>query len=235
MYKQNTIYHEDCFEAIKKIPNDYVDVSFTSPPYNRIRNDTYQLFDDAQEDAYYLKFLTDITDEMLRVSKKLVIVNLQMNHFNKYPYCKFIGNYADKIKGMVVWEKTNPQPASNPKDNTYSVTNAYEMFFVLGKDNKEFRANHKIKNIISTTINSEHVEGHGAIMKREVAEWFIRNFTNLNDLVLDPFMGTGTTAVACYLHDRRWIGFELVKEYYDMCQLRLDEVYCEKNQLRMDI
>lgn len=86
---------------------------------------------------------------------------------------KYIGFYAEKIKGIIVWEKTNPQPATNFRDNEYSVTNAYEFFFVLGESGEEFRANNKIKNIISTPVNSEHFDGHGAVMRKDVADWFI--------------------------------------------------------------
>ncbi len=234
-FKTDTVYNADCIKEIVGLPDNCVDVSFTSPPYNRIRNDTYQLYDDTKSDEEYLKFLVEITKQMIRITKRDVIVNLQMNHFNKWSYCKFIGEFADNMRGMIVWEKTNPQPASNPKNGTWSITNAYEMFFVLGKDNKEFRAYNKIKNHITSAINDDHYNEHGAIMKREIAEWFIENFTKENDVVFDPFMGTGTTAVACYLHDRHWFGFEIVPEYAKFCDFRLEQVYCEKNQLTMEI
>jgi DNA modification methylase len=222
MLELNKIYNMDCLKGMKEIEDGAVDVCFTSPPYNRIRNDTYDLYDDTKTD--YFDFLVNSTDEMLRIAKKQVIVNIQMNHFNKVEVCKFIGHYADKMKGMVIWEKTNPQPSTNFRDNQYSVTNAYEYFFVLGKNGKEFRANNKIKNIITTSINNTHFKGHGAVMKKEVCDWFIDNFTCEGDIVVDCFMGCGTTALSCKEKKRKYIGFELFEEYINIANDRLDGV-----------
>lgn len=125
----NKIYCGDCLELIKELPDNSIDASFTSPPYNRIRNDTYDLFNDVNEN--YLQMLSNITEQMIRVTKNNVIINIQMILFNKVDLCKWIGKFAEKIKGIIVWEKDNPQPASNPKNGTFSITNAYEFFFVL--------------------------------------------------------------------------------------------------------
>lgn len=61
-----------------------------------------------------------------------------------------------------------------------------------------------------------------------VLEWIIAKYTNEGDLILDPFMGSGTTAVACHKLQRRYIGFELDKEYFDLANKRLES---EKAQL----
>lgn len=221
--KVDYIKQGDCLELIKELNDKSVDVSFTSPPYNRIRNDTYEHYNDTLTDYY--SFLVSITDEMLRVSKKQVIVNIQQNHFNKKDVFKYIGHYHDKIKGIVIWEKTNPQPSTNPRnDGTFSITNAYEYFFVLGDNGKEFRAYNKITNVITSSINSQHIRGHGAIMKKEVCDWFIKNFTSENDTVLDAFMGCGTTALSCIEQNRHYIGYEICDEYIKVANERLKEV-----------
>lgn len=222
----NQILCGDCMQLIKQIDDKSVDVCFTSPPYNRIRNDTYDLYNDTLEDYY--KMIVDITDEMLRVAKREVIVNIQMILFNKVDVCRYIGNYADKMKGIVIWEKNNPQPATNPKNDTFSITNAYEFFFVLSANgDNEFRANNKIKNIIKSNVNSEHFKGHGAVMKKDICEFFIRNFTKENELVLDPFSGMGTTALVCTQNNRNYIGFEVVPEY---CQQSIERIKNETAQ-----
>lgn len=221
-FTPNTIYNMDCIEGMALMPDSCVDVSFTSPPYNRIRNDTYEFYDDTLQDYY--KFILQITDELLRLSRKQVIVNIQANHFNKTEVYKYIGHYAENMKGIIIWEKKNPNPASNFKNDEYSITNAYEFFFVLGKDNEEFRAYNKIKNVISTAVNSEHFEGHGAVMKKEVSDWFIANFTKKGDTVLDCFMGCGTTAVSCRDLGRKYIGFEIAKEYCEIAENRLSQI-----------
>lgn len=224
MIELDNIYLGDCLELIRGVEDDSIDVSFTSPPYNRIRNDTYEHYDDISEDYY--AFLCSITRELLRVTKKDVIINIQMILFNKVDLCKWIGTFSDVMKGIMIWEKDNPQPATNFKNGTYSITNAYEFFFILsGNGDMEFRANNKMKNIFHTNVNTEHFKGHGAVMRLDVAEMFIQNFTKENDIVLDPFMGMGTTGLACAKNNRHYIGFELVEEYLLRAKERIhDEI-----------
>lgn len=87
-----------------------VDVTFTSPPYNRKRNDKYDHYDDVLED--YFGMLVSFTEEALRLTKRHVIVNLQKNYYNKADVMKYLGRYADSIVDVIIWEKSNPLPAS---------------------------------------------------------------------------------------------------------------------------
>ena len=209
----------DCIEFIKNLEGEPFDVAFTSPPYNRIRDDTYSEFHDVND--HYYEMLCNLTENLLRLTKGNVIINIQMNMCNKADVARWHGRFADSLKGVVVWCKNNPQPATNFRNGVYSVTNAYENFYVLGKDSTEFTANNKIYNYIVSNVNSKHYEGHGAVMKLEVAEFFIENFTKENDFVFDPFMGCGTTAVACMHLKRRWGGCEIVPKYKDMAERRI--------------
>lgn len=209
----------DCIEYLKKQEGKIYDVVFTSPPYNRIRNDTYAKFDDINTDYY--KMLCDLTENCLRLTKGNVIINIQSNLFNKIDVARWQGKFADKLKGCVIWIKTNPQPATNFRNGVYSVTNAYENFYVFGENEQEFTSYHKVYNYVSSSVNSEHFEGHGAVMKLEIAEWFIQNFTKKGDYVFDPFFGCGTTAVACIHNGRRWGGVELIPEYKQIAEKRI--------------
>lgn len=228
----NHIYNMDCLAGLKEMASKSVDVAFTSPPYNRVRNDTYAHYDDTRSN--YLEWLIEITNELLRVAKKKVIINLQMNHFNKVDICCYIGHFAKNMQGIIVWEKTNPQPHSAQfDDGTYSVTNAYEFFFVLGEDGTKFRANNRVKNVISSTVNATHFKGHGAVMKEEIADWFVQNFTSINDVIVDPFMGCGTTGVAAVKANRKYIGFEIAKQYCDIATDRIRAAEIE--QIRLEV
>lgn len=62
-----------------------------------------------------------------------------------------------------------------------------------------------------------------SVMKYEVAEWFINNFTKKGEVIIDPFMGCGTTAIACENLGRNWLGFEICKEYVDMANERIEK------------
>lgn len=88
---------------MKEIKDNQFDVAITSPPYNRVRNDKYAHYDDVKNNYY--KMIVDVTNELLRVCKKDVIVNIQATYFNKKDVYKYIGYFADKLKGIVIWEK----------------------------------------------------------------------------------------------------------------------------------
>lgn len=203
------IIHGDCLEELKKMSDCSVDVVFTSPPYNRKRNDKYDHYTDIIDD--YFSFLVETTEEMLRVSRGHVFLNVQKNYYNKAEVNKFIGHFSEEIVEIIIWQKTNPMPAAGK-----AITNAYEFFFVLGK--KPLKSNSTYtKNILSTGVNSKMPQFHKAVMKYEVAEWFINNFTQKDDVVLDPFAGVGTTGLACKNLKRRFILVEKNIEYYKYC------------------
>ena len=106
--------------------------------------------------------------------------------------------------------------------NGKNITNSFEYFLVLGE--KPLKSNTTYtKNIIATPVNSNMPKNHKAVMRYDVAEWFITHFTQVGDLVLDPNCGIGTTLVACQNNDRRFIGIELVKEYYNMAIERINK------------
>ena len=210
------LYCGDCFNLLSKIKCDIV---FTSPPYNRKRNDKYKNYDDTIDD--YFAFLVNFIESAQY--NKYLFLNVQTNFYNKQDVYKLIGKYYNKIQQIFIWEKSNPMPAQG-----YSITNAYEYFLVFG--NKALKSNYTYtKNILTTSVNSSTTTKiHKAVMKQEVADWFIRNFTVDNDIVLDPFMGLGTTGISCKKYNRDFIGIEKNKQYYDiaMGRIKKEELIC---------
>lgn len=209
------LYRDDCLSKLKDFADKSIDITFTSPPYNRKRNDKYTNYDDTIKD-YYL-FLVEATDLLLAKTKRHVIINLQTNYYNRQDVYKFIGHYYNKIQNVIVWEKSNPLPA-----NGHNITNAFEYFFILGdtaiKSNTTYTKNH-----ITTSINNSITKIHKAVMKQEVADWFIEKFTKENDVVLDCFMGLGTTGLSCIKYNRDFIGIELDEEYFNIAKERIEE------------
>jgi DNA modification methylase len=211
--EQNKIYHIDCFDGFKQLEDKSVNHVFTSPPYNRKRNDKYEHHNDNIDD--YFGWLCNVIDECLRVSKGYVFFNIMKNYYNKQDVFKLIGKYSENIVEIIVWEKTNPLPA-----NGNNITNAYEFFLIFGNDALKSNTTYT-KNIISTAVNSDMTTDHKAIMKQDVAEWFIKSFTKENDLILDCFMGAGTTAITCKYNKRNYIGFELNEKYVELSNKRI--------------
>lgn len=210
------IENGDCLELMKTLPDKSIDIAFTSPPYNRKRNDKYEHYDDTLNDYY--GFLVDVVEQLKRIVKKHIIINIMPNYYNKSDVYKFIGTYADKIQQIIIWQKSNPLPASGN-----NITNAYEFFIVIGDTPLKANTTY-VKNVITTAVNSDMPKEHRAVMKKEVCEWFIKTFTKENDVILDPFLGIGTTAVCCTENNRHYIGFEIIPEYYNMACENLDKV-----------
>lgn len=196
-------------------PFPFCDYIFTSPPYNRKRNDKYAHYEDTIDD--YLDFLNRSTERMLIHSRNGVFLNIQKNYYNKAQVNSFIGKWANYIQEIFVWVKTNPMPA-----NAKNITNAYEFIFYLG--NSPLKANKTYtKNVFSSSVNSNMPKEHKAVMKLELAEWVIKNFTQEKCLILDPFGGLATTALACMRNNRECICIEKSPIYHDMAIKRIDE------------
>ena len=119
------------------------------------------------------------------------------------------------LRNKIIWEKPNPVPSYSP-DRRYPV---YEHFFHFVKSRKYYfnlakakKLNHH-RDIVRNGI--EPFTTHQATFPLSLIEPFILTTSKENDVVLDPFIGSGTTAVACIKWNRHYIGFEINKEYYD--------------------
>ena len=218
----NKIYNGDCFELFKQLEDNSVDYVFTSPPYNRLRNDKYQYYTDQISD--YFKMLCDVVDQSLRVAKKHLFLNIQATMYNCEDVYGLFGQYKHQIKQVFIWEKLNPMPS-----NGFSITNAFEYIICIGEESLKAK-NTYTKNVIQTSVNSDMPEEHKAVMHPFVADWFIYNFTQEKSIVLDPIMGTGTTAVSCAKYGREYICFEKSEQY---CRMARERIERETSQLSM--
>lgn len=215
------------------MPDNSVDAVITSPPYNynlRIQNGKYtrrslndktkynKTYDDAMSMDEYFKWQRDCIEEMLRVSRGLVFYNIQMINGNKLALFRLFGEFSEYIKEVIIWDKNNAEPAIHD-----GVLNSrYEYIIVLDKTNaisrqfNVFNANRgTVENIWKINKNTERgIANHNAMFPVDLPRKIIQLFTRPNDLILDPFMGGGTTAVACVLEGRNFIGFEINNEYF---------------------
>lgn len=234
-----TLMMGDCLDRMKDIPDNFVDLVLTSPPYNmnlRIRNgkycsrqivkelsSKYEGFDDNLSMNEYLEFNRKVLTECLRVSD-LVFYNVQFLTGNKPALFKLIGEFADKIKEFIVWDKITAQPAIG-----YNIMNSqFEVILVLQNSSPESRAFESatfdrgtLSNLWKIPRERSVVKTHGAVFPTKLAEQVILNFSKKTDTILDPFMGTGTTGVVSTHNGRKFIGIELNPQYYAHCCDRL--------------
>jgi site-specific DNA-methyltransferase (adenine-specific) len=237
----NKIHCMGCLDGLNLLEDNSVDLVFTSPPYNmrlRIRNGKYterekaehfskkyDYFNDALPLNDFYDFHKKVLKELLRVSK-VVCYNFQIVTGSKEAFFKIIGDFNQQIKDVLIWDKGHGQPAMNEK-----VTNScYEFILVLESDEKKGRMirnatfeRGKFNNILRVGRSRSISNSHGAVFPIKLAQEIISNFSNKTDLVLDPFMGSGTTAVACKQLGREFIGFEICEEYCKIANKRLEQ------------
>ena len=235
----NTIYNEDCLATMARMPDNFVDLVFTSPPYNmnlRIRNGKYcsrQIvkefstkytgFDDNLPIDDFYRLHSKILDELLRVSK-IVFYNIQIVTGSKLAFFKMIGDKADKLKDIIIWDKTHGQPAMQA-----SVLNRRtELILVFEKENAMSRKFSQatfergtLADIWQISRGKKVNKNHGATFPIELANKVVSNFSAAGNIIYDPFTGSGTTALAAKMHNCNYIGSEISKEYYDFAVDRL--------------
>ena len=217
------LINANCLEALQKFEDQSVDYVFTSPPYNikRSKNNKYnkyEYFDDGIDN--YLEWSIQVIDELLRVTKNHVFWNIQANYYNKKDVFRLLGHYADKIQQNFIWHK----PDGIPSSQKYYVSNFVE--YVIGFTNQKYIKSNEIfitNHLEYKASNGNKNKQHKAAMNIQVADWFIKNFTQVGETVLDPFLGTGTTAISCEKHLRKFIGIEISKEYFEYAKQRIDK------------
>lgn len=239
--KLNKIYKEDCLSTLKKMKDDSVDVVITSPPYNmnlRIRNGKYcsrQIvkeistkyteFSDNLPIDEYNEFHTSVLKELLRVSD-LIFYNIQIVTGSKRSIFKMIGEFSENLKEIIVWDKGNGQPAMQQQ----VLNRRTELILVFEKDypiSRQFRKRGEFKRGTLDDLwlikRGKKIggENHGAVFPEELVSTILENFSKEDDIIYDPFMGTGTTAVVAKQLKRKFIGSEISQKYIDIAEDRL--------------
>lgn len=216
----------DCLELMKGIPDKSIDLVVTDPPYV-IDNKGGGLY--TQEDKQYVKqlesikdgFSTEVLDELCRVMKKINIY-LWCSQKQLFPLIEYFVEGKKCNFNLITWHKTNPVPACG---NKYLTDTEYCLFFrekgvkIYGEFSTKF-------TYYVTPLNQKDkkIYNHPTIKPLDIIQNLVVNSSLEGDIVLDPFLGSGTTAIACVNTNRHYIGFELDPQYYDIACKRLDEV-----------
>ena len=228
MLKTNEIYNIDCMEGLKLINDNSIDLVIIDPPYllniNNVKN-----FSNMNRYANDLLNLKDGFD-----LKVLDLLIQKMKKINIYIYCskrqvKDLLNYFSNKNcnhEILTWHKQNPSPLIN---NNYLPDTEYILFF-REKGVKLYGNYHtKRKYYISLTNKVDKQKyKHPTIKPLELIEYHIENSSKEGDLILDCFAGSGTTLVGAINKNRRYIGFEIDKNYYEIAKKRIEEAVLKK-------
>jgi site-specific DNA-methyltransferase (adenine-specific) len=223
----NKIYCESNLQTMKRMEDLSIDYVLTSPPYN-VTNKSLSKYEEFNDDFTTNDYFTqqkELIEELLRVTKNHIFYNIQMVSGNKVALHKLIGYFAENIKEVIIWQKTG-QPAISEK----VFNSAFEYIIILSNNNPDKRyfndANFKrgTQSNIFKTLNphsNPFAEVHKAIMPLDIPRYFMMNFGVNGDVWYDPYMGTGTTAVAALKENRMFIGSEISEKYTTIANDRL--------------
>jgi len=223
MLSLNTIHNMDCLNGLRQIADKSIDLIVTDPPYE-ITTSGAGIY--KQADKQYVKeldfmkdgFSEDILTELCRVMKK---VNLYMFCSQKQ-IIPLLDYFVTKRKcnyNILTWHKTNPVPACG---NKYLTDTEFILFF--REKGVKIHGEFKTKfTYYVTPLNQKDKKlyKHPTIKPLNIVRNLIINSSLEGDIVLDPFMGSGTTAVACQETGRNFIGFEMQQEYCEIAENRL--------------
>ena len=224
------IFNTDYKKLIEKMKNENikVDAIITDPPYNVSRDNQLGFSNMGRSGMNYGKWDYDFNQtEWIEESAELVKPGGSVIIFNDW---KNLGDIAKtleenkfEVKDIIRWEKKNPMPRN--VERRYVNDCEFAIWAVKKGGKWTFNKDNAVgylKPVITTGI----VPGgkkrlHPTQKHLEVMEQLVKTHTNEEDTVFDPFLGSGTTALACKIHNRNVIGSEIEKKYYDITMERL--------------
>ncbi|MDR2839928.1 MAG: site-specific DNA-methyltransferase [Paludibacter sp.] len=230
----NKIYNQSCLDGLRLLPDECVDLLFTDPPYYQYRAQnvsglknhkdvvTEFDFDGFRSEQEYLDFLEQVLAECFRVCKSGAAGYLWCGD----DFVSYINRIVEKVgfrfRKVIHWHKTNPFPAISTRK---MYANSMELLVHFSKGSPKtwnFKSVNEMHNFIQSPIcmGRERTE-HKTQKPLKVCIPFIEISSNPADLVLDPFLGSGTTAVAAKMLGRNFIGYETNKSYFDIAESRI--------------
>jgi DNA modification methylase len=215
MIELNKIYNMDCLKGMKLIDDNSIDLIVTDPPYNL--NKSFE--NDNLSENNYISFLSPILNEMARIIKPKHSVIIFFDNGKKLPLfwkCLFNSNLIFQ-KGCTFYK---PNDCTTPHNH---VLRKSEVFYICSKTKELHHDGETYIHdcLINNYLNVDKNLHHPTIKNIDMIKDIIRSHSIKNDIILDPFMGSGTTAIACLSLNRNFIGFELDDEYYNMINKRI--------------
>lgn len=218
----NDIYQGDAYELIKQIPDNSVDLVITDPPYEIVAGGSGGAFG-YEKHKYHLEVSkklnygidNTILEELERVMKK---TNIYL-FCNKNQLLQYLDFYQNKNIDVLVWHKTNTIPTIS---NKYLSDLEY-MVFAREKGTPMFNTHATSSKLFQTPTNrkDKQLYTHPTIKPEFIIERLVKNSSQEGDVILDPFLGSGTTAAVAKKMARKYIGFEIDDDYFQIAKDRL--------------
>jgi DNA modification methylase len=214
----------DCLEVMKSIPDKSIDLVLTDPPYNIARDNNFSTMGRAGIDfgewdkGFDLFSYIDHVSRVLKKDGSFIV-------FNAWKNLGAIADYAESqgfdTKDMIRLEKSNPMPRN--RDRRY-ITD-YECAIWFTKKGAKWTFNRQDEKYQRPKFVAGIESGlHPTQKSLFLMESLLKIHSNINDIVIDPFMGSGTTGVACKKLGRSFIGIEKDESYFAIAKNRIESV-----------
>lgn len=249
------LYNQDCIEALKNMGDNSIDLVVTSPPYDDLRgyNSVVDWKTLAEELYRVIKdggvVVWNVNDKIDKGSKSLT----------SFKQCIMFNDVGFNVNDVMIWEKSNPMPQvkqprynqvfeymfifskGTPKTftpimveckyaNKYYDSTCKKITKDKDRVKKEFSINNqKVDGNIWKIAVAQNKTSHPAVFPIEIPNRHILSWSKPGEVVLDPFMGSGTTGVAALKNERDFIGVEIDKDYFELSEKQIKEAYVEMN------
>jgi site-specific DNA-methyltransferase (adenine-specific) len=235
-------------ENMKELPDNSVHLMITSPPYNVSKE-----YDQDLSLKEYLQLLENSFKETYRVLVNGGRACINVANLGRKPYIplsdyisQMMINIGFKMRGEIIWNKAASASPSTAWGSWQSAANPilrdiHEYILVFSKGDYKREKGDKSDTITKEqfiewtksiwTMNAESAKriGHPAPFPEELPYRLIQLYSFKGDVILDPFMGSGTTAIAAVKSERKFVGYEISQEYIELAQKRLEPYIKQKS------
>jgi len=236
---ENQIIHGDCLDVLKNIDDNSIDCIITDIPYNISRKNNFKTMKDrkGRNGIDFGKWDYDFNiSDMVKFERVLKKGSSMVIFCAFEQYSSLLSVLNLEPKDRLIWNKTNPFPRNVNRRYISDI----EFFCWFVKKGKKWIFN-KPNNIPYCSSIFKFPSESGGGFKRyhptqknlELMKLLISIHTNENDIILDPFCGSGTTCIAAYQLHRKFIGIEKEKEYYDIAMARINS-YTTQTKLNIN-
>lgn len=220
--KMNKIHNMDCLEFMKQVPDNYFDVILTDIPYNEVSEKGAdrakyqgQIRKVDKDKADVGNFILDeLINEMIRISSDSLVIFCGMLQLSEIHALMIKNKLSNRT---IVWEKTNP----SPMNSQHLFISGIELA-VYGRKSNGYYDGKYCNTVFKTSAGSGKV--HPTQKPLELWKNILKKIAKKDMKVFDPFMGSGTTAVACQSLGIEWCGCELEADYVAIANKRLEAV-----------
>ena len=236
------LYNADCIEVLKTLKPNSIDLIFADPPYflsnggksihsGKVVSVNKGDWDDKSKYDNHLEFTKEWLQQSFRVLKYGGSIWISGTIHNIFDVKNYLDEFGFKIINIVVWHKSDPPPLIYKNKLKFS----YELIIWAKKDGKHtfnyddmFSVDgEEMQDVwtIPAVQMSEKKFGYHPTQKPEaLLERIIKACSNVGDTVLDPFSGSGTTCYVAKRLNRKYIGIEKEKEYFNISKRRIESI-----------